>query len=194
MPETYVSLSRYDFLVVFIGILVGLSVAKLVSFLGQLASGEKPNKLSATHWTYLALLFLMQVHYWWALWFAKAIGEANLLVFFQLLAPPLLMYLATAILSPEGMVAEAKPLQQYFEQRAKAFYTVLIALFVISTEQGIFIWHQPPQAIVLKVIFIVLTVIALLVSSTRFRLIVALVQFLVSLIYVIGSHFYLTSH
>ena len=159
MPTTsehYVSLSHYDFLVVFIGILVGLSVGKLVSFVGQLVSGRRLMHLSFAHSTYLLLIFFLQVQYWWKLWDAKVIATVSFLAFLQLLTLPILMYVATAVLCPEPLPEQTGFLESYFSARAKAFYLVVILILVIGALQGIFFWNQPFQAAVIRGIAIFL--------------------------------------
>jgi hypothetical protein len=189
-PEQYVSLSRYDFLVVFIGILVGLSVGKLVSFVGQLVSSKQLKRLSFTHSTYLLLMFLLQVHYWWKLWDAKAIGTVSFLTFLQLLILPMLMYFATAILCPEPTPDQPGFLEDYFTKRAGAFYSAVMAILVIGALQGIFLWHQPYQASVLRGVAALLVLMGIFISAKPFQLLLAVFLTVLFFIYVIGSgHF-----
>ena len=188
--EQYVSLSRYDFLVVFMGILIGLSVGKLVSFGGQLVSGKRLMRLPFAHSTYLLLTFLLQVHYWWKLWDAKAIAMVSFLTFLYLLILPLLMYFATAILCPESLSDQAGSLEGYFAERAKVFYLVIIAILVVGALQGIFFWDQPYQAAILRVVAVLLVLPGFFISARPFHSWLAISLLVLFFIYVFGAeHF-----
>jgi hypothetical protein len=186
-PEQYVNLSRYDFLVIFIGILIGLSVCKLVSFCGQLVSSQRILRLPPTHGAYLLLAFLLQVHYWWKLWDAKAIAAGTFLTFLQLLLLPIFMYFATAILCPDPLPEGPGFLEGYFAGRAKVFYLTIIAILVIGGAQGILMWHQPVQASVIRGVAALLVLPAFFTSSKPFHLGLALALLVLFIAYAFGS-------
>jgi hypothetical protein len=185
--EQYVNLSRYDFLVIFIGILIGLSVCKLVAFCGQLVSTRRILRLPFLHANYLLLAFLLQVHYWWTLWNAKALATGTFLTFLQLLLLPLFMYFATAILCPEPLPEEPGLLESYFAGRAKVFYWVVLAILVIGGGQGVLLWHQPIAASLIRGLAALLLLPALFTSSKRLHLGSALALLVLFVVYVCGS-------
>lgn len=55
-------LRDFNFLIVFIGVIVGLSVGQLMTFSGHLVSSLPKLRISCTHGIYLVLLFLSQTY------------------------------------------------------------------------------------------------------------------------------------
>jgi hypothetical protein len=185
--EKYVSLSRYDFLVVFIGILIGLSVSKLVSFSGQLIATKRLPRLPLAHGAYLLVAFLFQVHYWWTLWDAKILDKSSFLTFLQLLLLPILMYFATAILCPKLLPDEAGSLEGYFAGRAKVFLLTVFVILLVGGLQGIFLWNQPYQACIVRGVAAVMVLFGIFIPSKRFHSWLAISLLFLFVVYIFGT-------
>jgi hypothetical protein len=186
-PEQFVSISRYDFLVVFIGILVGLSVGKLVSFIGHLVSSRQLQRLPLAHGTLLVIAFLFQVHYWWKLWDARAIATGTFLMFLQLLLLPLLLYLAIAVLCPKPLSDAPGTLERYFSENSKGFYTLVMAILIVGGVQGVCLWNQPYQASVLRGVGLVLVLLGFFTSSRRLHAGLTILLLVLFLVYMFGA-------
>jgi len=177
-PEHYVNLSRYDFLVIFIGVIIGLSVGHLVSFAGRFLSSDKPHKIAFAHKIYLVLLFFLQVHYWWTLWPEKVIGNTDFFTYIYLLALPLLMYVATSILCPESF-ERLDLFENYLSDRATKFY-IVVAL------QGIFIWRQDPVNSIIRAAGFLLVLPAFFTPSKRFHIALSLTLLILFFVYIMN--------
>jgi hypothetical protein len=184
VTEHFVSLSRYDYLVVFIGILMGLSVGKIVSFVGALVSARKVSRVTLIHGLYLALMFVLQVHYWWSLWHGRSIGEAQFFIFLYLLILPLLMYVATSILCPEWAISEEHNFEEYLAGHARLFYLIIAGILLVGAIQGAFYWHQPLSATIIRGVALALILPALFISNKTYHTTVALVLFILFIVYI----------
>ena len=189
--ERYVHLSRYDFLTIFVGIFIGLAVGKLVSFIGQIAASKESTKIPPAHGIYICLMFFLLVHYWWTLWEAKAIGVSSFYVFIYLLALPLLMYIATAILCPESMISEGKTMENYLHERKITFYSIIEAILLVGAIQGIFIWHQSVVAVALRIVAAMSILPVAFSRSRRAHLWLSITLFVLFIVYTLtSSHLY----
>jgi|GEM_PF-5770651 len=177
-------LSRFDFLIVFIGIILGLSVGHFVSFLGRILAIEKPPKIEAPHAVYLVILFLTQVHYWWTLWDARLIESLDYFSYIYLLALPMLLYLATSILCP--ISENGVTLKNWsFVKYSSRFYVVFECILLVGMLQGIFIWDQPVLNSALRGIAAIVLVPAFFTSEKKVHFSISLFMLCSFFVYII---------
>ena len=137
---------RLDFLIVLLGVVVGLSIGRLVSFTGQIINNRDVVSFHPTFIVYLLCLFFYQIYYWWAVWELKENAEEfrdlSFLSYFRLLLMPLFLYGATAVMCKDLHDAEEFSMKNHFSAHAKAFYFIVGALIVTALLQSIFLWGK----------------------------------------------------
>lgn len=139
--EALVDPGRVEFLLL-IGVMVGLSIGRLVSFVGECLVHRKKIAPSLTHGTFLLTLFIYQVFYWWDMWELKALlgnTEITFPVFTRLLFIPVCLYCATALLCPQLKLPEGDEkfsLADHFFEHKRPFYFIWFAICLIATLQA----------------------------------------------------------
>lgn len=138
-------MSRPDFLLPFVGIIVGLGVADLLlSVHRSIRRGRRWHWLPAS---WAALTFVCVLMYWWVL--AEVIVDEEIGTFFGFafhLGSPILLFLACAAVLPDDPTDDRPLLDYYFDNR-RYFFGLLAAYFVhIALDYGFnyATWSQPP--------------------------------------------------
>tara|TARA_R110002096_G_scaffold403766_4_gene601366 strand:+ start:1327 stop:2064 length:738 start_codon:yes stop_codon:yes gene_type:complete len=138
--------TRLDFLIVLIGVVVGLSIGRLVTFSGQIIINRDVVTWHPTFLIYMLALFTYQIFYWWSAWDLK--GQPQLaedftfLSYARLLLMPLFIYGATAVLCKDLRDVEEFSMKEHFTDQARAFYLIVGALIVTALLQAIFLWDK----------------------------------------------------
>lgn len=138
--------TRLDFLIVLIGVVVGLSIGRLVTFSGQIIINRDVVSWHPTFMIYMLALFTYQIFYWWSAWDLK--GDAQLadsftfLSYGRLLLMPLFIYGATAVLCKDLRDIEEFSMKEHFTAQARAFYLLVAALIFTAILQEIFLFEK----------------------------------------------------
>ncbi len=182
--------SRSEYLSVVIGLIVGLSLTRILVCISSSLPKKEGDRWSLTHSILLTAAFILQVKYWWDLYDAKVIEEVSFWGYLAILLVPLLMYLATAALTPEFHrdFREKVDYVEFFEQRRDVFYLFVMGVLVTIMAQGIFIWKdfEDPgaqifyliRASVILVIFILHRIRAAVVQiGLAFFLLIAMIAY-----------------
>ena len=130
--ETTLDISAFKHVVVPIGVVIGLGVARIVSAAAAYTQHHERIRLSAAHVIWITVLFLWFVGLWWTAWNLRHV-EADLWSFFALiflLVGPCLMFMATSLILPDVPAEGELDLGKRLEALARPFFLVL-ACFVI---------------------------------------------------------------
>lgn len=125
-------LSAFKHVVVPIGVVIGLGVARIVTAASSYLQHRERVRFSAAHGVWCLILFLWFVGLWWIAWGLRHV-EASLWSYFTLiflLVGPCLMYLATTLLLPDLPERGELDLGERFESLGRSFFLSL-AGFVI---------------------------------------------------------------
>jgi len=183
---------RIDFLIVLIGVILGLSIGKLVNFAGDFLYHRKNGKASWTHGLFLLSMFLFQVYYWWDMWELKTTlmkGGIDFWIFIRMLLIPLCLYCSTALLCPRLQYpsgGEKLSMRDLFEEHCRPFYLFWIVLCVIGISQGMDIrkesFHDPQ--IYLRITAGILFLIGFLVKKNWLNNLLAVLVFGLLILYI----------
>ncbi len=91
---------KFNFLVVTIGIIVGLALTHLLIGIGFIIQKRDQIQVYWLHLSWVAALFLILILYWWALSMWKNIGE-NFFRYLVEISIPLICFLIAAVLMPD---------------------------------------------------------------------------------------------
>ncbi|MEM1294708.1 MAG: hypothetical protein AAGH89_05040 [Verrucomicrobiota bacterium] len=178
--------TRLDFLIVLIGVVVGLSIGRLVSFSGQIIINRDVVNWHPTFLIYMLALFTYQIFYWWSAWELK--GDPNLekdftfLSYGRLLLMPLFIYGATAVLCKDLRDVEEFSMKDHFTDQARAFYLIVASLIFTALLQEIFLfkrtWANDQMELALRGSALLVVLVAFFIRpslSQIFHLLLALV-------------------
>jgi len=116
-------MNLFEFLLVFVSILVGLGIAELLSGVVRILRGELPAGRLHTLW--ILIVFLVQAQLAWGLWLLRSMDEWRYPEFLLLLSGPLVLYMAAAVLFPAA--ASGADLDAHLMQRRRAFFSLMVA-------------------------------------------------------------------
>ncbi len=126
--ENELDLSAFKHVVVPIGVVIALGVARTVSAASQYIQHRDRVTISAAHAAWSILLFLWFVGLWWISWgFRHADAERwTYFTLIFLLVGPALMYLAATLLLPDVPDEGELDLSGRFEEVGRPFFLALI--------------------------------------------------------------------
>jgi len=117
-------MSSFEFLSVFISVIVGLGMANMLTGVVRLIHGRATTQFSITHFAWTLFVFFMMVIYWWTVVFGWRDWEDwNLILFVFLLSYGIALFLMSAILYPVDP-PENWDLFEHFVEIRRWFYGV----------------------------------------------------------------------
>jgi hypothetical protein len=159
-------MSAFKHVVVPIGVVLGLGVARVVVHVAQYVQKRDRVRFSATHVVWSVTLLLLFVGLWWNLWGLRAIhaGTWSFFTLIYLLTGPILLYVPSILALPEVPDSGELDLTSLFERVGRpillfvAAYIVWLASIQITLlEESVF----APQRAIEGAAVIVLLIAAL---------------------------------
>jgi len=138
-------LGAFKHVVVPIGVIIGLGVARIVMSMSEYIQQRKHVRFSTVHAVWSILLFLLFVGTWWFLWGLRSV-EAERWTFFTLiylLAGPALIYLPSILLLPEVPDAGELDLGSLFDRVGRPIFLCLAAFGLWLTCTELYLLRQP---------------------------------------------------
>lgn len=114
---------------VIIGIVVGLSVARLLTGLARFVQHPSRDQVYLVHLSWAFFLLLGVAHFWWFEFSLSRIGQWSFEIYFFVLFYAALYFFVCTILFPDRM-DEYSGFAEYFHSRQAWFYGLLAALFL----------------------------------------------------------------
>lgn len=131
---------------VIMAIILGLGITRLLTALVALFKARRRTTIDWLPLAWAGALFLTQLQFWWALGDLAAIKPAfPYLQFLGLVALPLTLFLAAALLLPFG--EDTANLRGYFEDDGKWALLCLSAFFALALVTNWQLFHATPFAL-----------------------------------------------
>lgn len=121
-------MSLFEYLMVMVSIILGLSITQVLRGLSKLA--RSPNR-SVVVTLYGTFLFALHVQTWWALWDLSTVPEWNFVFFLLLISLPSVLFATTELLFPMATTAETD-WHAHYESVRKWFLSVLAFWTVLA--------------------------------------------------------------
>jgi len=178
MSQTLTNPDVYLHVRVIIGIVLGLSVSRLLSGVSRFAQHPLRNRVFATHLIWVAFAFLCVVHFWWFEFHLATIHTWTFELYAFVIFYASLYFVLCAILFPDSL-EDYSGYADYFMSRRKWFYGLIAAIFLVdlvdTAIKGSAHFHSlgiiyPAR----NVIYIVVAIAAMFVSDKRFHLVIAI--------------------
>jgi hypothetical protein len=163
---------------VIIGIVLGLSVSRLLNGLSRFAQHPLHNKVFATHLVWVAFAFLCVVHFWWFEFHLASARVWTFELYIFVIGYASLYFVLCAILFPDTM-AEYSGYADYFMSRRRWFFGLIAAIFLVdlvdTAIKGSAHFHAYGIIYPIRnVTFAVMAIVAMFVSDRRFHLALAI--------------------
>ena len=123
-------MSLFEFLMVFMSIIIGLSVAEILTALADTLSSGKNMKHSWLHGVLSLGIFMVLIQIWWESWDLREIGQWSLPEMLLLLSLPVLLFIISRILNPGRDYSES--LNDYYLMNASKIWTILSIGIIIG--------------------------------------------------------------
>ncbi len=178
------SVDRVDTLIVLIGVILGLSIGKFVTCVGSLLLERKQVKFSFSYVMFMAALFTYQVYYWWTIWDLQNVESIGFVAYVRLLLIPLLLYCATAVLSPEIERGDGFNMWAHFEEHSRVLFLVITLLVVVGISQGYFFWEQRGLQIWIRFAALAVIMPGMIFKSRILNFVMSFILLILALVFV----------
>ena len=176
---------------VFIGIVTGLSVTRLLAGLARFIQHPAREHIYPIHLGWALFLLLSVIHFWWFEFGLSRITVWTFEIYIFVIGYAVLFFLACVVLFPDKM-EEYSGFKAYFHSRQKWFYGLLAALFLVdmidSAAKGM--THFQSLGVLYPVrqsVLAALAVIAIFVRDWRYHAAFLALAFVAEVVWIVGQ-------
>lgn len=156
-------MNLFEFLLVFVSILLGLGITELLGGVVRILRGELPAGRLHTLW--ILIVFLVQAQLAWGLWLLRSMEEWRYSEFLLLLSGPIVLYMAAAVLFPA--TASSGSLDTHLMQRRRAFFLLMLAYVCFAALFELFLLHNSVELVPTVFRLLAASLLAALAISER---------------------------
>jgi phosphoglycerol transferase MdoB-like AlkP superfamily enzyme len=153
-------MSAFEYVSVFISVILGLGVTQALTGIADLIHQSKRVRIYWPHLLWILLVIVMHVQEWWVLFDLRTLPTWRLPTFLFVMLYPITLFILARLLFPFGLHDEVIDLKIfYFENyRRIFFFSALLAL--LATLDSLFIRNdsltdQIPKAIIMSMLIFV---------------------------------------
>lgn len=166
-------MSEFGYLSVFVSIVLGLGVSRLLAGAGRLVQRRREVNLHLPTVCWLVFLLLLHVQVWWATFAWRDVAEWTFPAFVLFLAIPVAAYFMAVLILPdlEGARGEVPDLGRSFHQNRTWFFWILASLPVLSMLQELALSGEVARSLdtAVRLAMIPAAGVGALVDSERFH-------------------------
>jgi hypothetical protein len=131
-------MTPFEHLAVLVSIVLGLGLTHLLASVHKVVQARRRVRLYALPLVWVALIFVSQIEWWWALFALRATARWNFFYFLFVLLSPVSLYLASAFALPDIERGEEYDLRAYYyDNRAWFFGTVAAGPALDAVRRGV---------------------------------------------------------
>jgi hypothetical protein len=131
LPHTFPSGEVFTHVRIIIGMVMGLSVSRLITGLTRFVQHPGREQLYLPHIGWVLFLLLFIIHFWWFEFALTRRTNWYFAIYFFLLFYAGMFVALSAVLFPDRM-DEYQGFRDYFRKRRNAFYVLLLILLVVD--------------------------------------------------------------
>lgn len=135
-------MSLFEFLMVFVSIIIGLGVTEILNGVAMHIRHRETVKPYWVHSMGVALIFIALIQSWWELWDRRDISEWTFLSLVLMLVPPASLYLAAHLIFPEPIAGSN--LKNYYYERLRPVWLLAILTAATSSTFSFFTAGRSP--------------------------------------------------
>jgi hypothetical protein len=125
-------MDRFSYLSVLISIILGLGITQLVTGLGRLIQARHRVRLYWPAAVWVAVLLLIHVQTWWAMFGLRNQTDWTFGQFFIVLLQPIVLSLLAALVLPDINADTHADLRENYYAQSRWFFSLLFLLLVVS--------------------------------------------------------------
>src|SRR4029450_12114797 len=137
----------FSYLSVLISIILGLWITPLVTGLGRLIQARARIRFYAPTLAWVALLLVIHVQTWWAMFGLRNHLQWSFAQFFVVLLQPLVLSLLAALVLPDLGPETIADLRANYFAHAKWFFGLLVLLLVVSLVKDVVVSGSLPNGV-----------------------------------------------
>jgi len=158
---------------VIIGIVLGLSITRLLNGAARFVQHPHKYKLYVVHLGWVAWMLLMLVHFWWWEFWLQTITTWNFEMYFFLILYVILLFTLCTLLFPDD-IAEYSGYEEFFISRRYWFFGILAAVFMFDLIDTMLKGPEHLSAfgreyLIRVPVYVVLCLIAMATTNRRFH-------------------------
>ena len=139
--------STFDFLMVLYSIIIGISMAEILSAVGHVIQGDKPVKFYWVHTGWVLFIFLLHVFLWFSAWQYATIEVWTIGSFVMFLTIPVILYVASVIALPEIDPDRNYDMQAYYFRNYRWMHAFLVTIILLNSGNEYLLLNQYPFTI-----------------------------------------------
>lgn len=157
-----------------IGMVLGLSLARLVNGLTRFVQHPGTVKIYPVHLGWVIFLFITIVHFWWYEFHLSRIAVWTFPLYGFLLFYAMVFAALTALLFPDHL-DDYEGFEDYFEQRKHWFFGLLAFAFLLDIGDTLikgddYLQSLGVEYLIRQVAFVLLSIIAVMITSKKLKL------------------------
>ena len=170
-------MTQFEFIAIVISVILGLSIAKLVSGIADSIRAIKSRSFYWIHGVWIINILILVAGFWWGSYGWSLKEDWNFLNFLLILLFTINLYLLSDFLIPKESISEVD-IKAYFSENRKMFFGILIFTLVVdifetSLLASTGIRNFPKEYPYVILLLIVLSFIGFLSSKSKIQAIVA---------------------
>lgn len=132
-------MSKVEFLIVFVSIILGFNISEYLKGLGRTIKHRKELKSYLPHTLWQILILVMLIQWWWAFWLYSDHVQENMGFFILMIAIPMIYFMSIIFLFPsENDIKQYAGSQvDFFHANSKFLYISVALLFAIYIVTGL---------------------------------------------------------
>jgi hypothetical protein len=131
MPPLPVHLDQFVHIRIIVGMVLGLSLSRLVTGLARFVQHPKRDPIYLIHLGWVLFLLLAIIHFWWYEFGLSTIEQWTFQLYFFVILYAILFALISSLLFPDHM-DEYSGYEDYFQSRRRWFYGLLTLTFLVD--------------------------------------------------------------
>lgn len=125
-------MDAFSYLSVLISIILGFSITQILSATGRMIRARERVTLYAPPVIWAAVLLIIDVQMWWAMFGYRTRTQWGFVEFLMLLLQTICAYMLAAVVLPEEVPEGGLDLREYYESHSVWLFGFLIAIVVVS--------------------------------------------------------------
>ncbi|HJT97897.1 MAG TPA: hypothetical protein VJ696_06240 [Rhodanobacteraceae bacterium] len=164
-------MDAFSYLSVLISLILGLAITQVLKGFRGLMHARPRTKIYWPTLIWAALIIIVAVQSWWSMFGLRERLDWTFLEFSAVLAQTIVTYLLAALVLPDIAADAAIDLREHYYNHRRWFFSLLVALLVISVlKQYVLVHHlQEPMDLGFHGLFAATSIVSIVVARPRWH-------------------------
>jgi hypothetical protein len=158
---------------VMIGVIVGLSIARLLTGIARFIQHPKQTQVYLVHLGWVLTVLLSVIHFWWWEFRLEDVVRWDFVEYLSILFYAILFFLLSALLFPDKL-DEYTGFKEYFTSRKRWFFGILALTFLVDVADTLlkgtpYVAGLGIEYEIRVVVYVVLCTLAMFINNQRFQ-------------------------